>query len=308
VRLVTSDTHACLLAAYVGDLSGIKIEIKDQIEHSINSESTHLAEPDTTFDFNDRALAGRVVLVAGGTGGLGSATVALLARDGATVVAGYLSDRERAERLKQALEAKYDCKIHLVAGDISTADVRTSYIHCADSLGQGLYGMVCFTGDPGRVKFDDVTESHLQDSFAKNYVGPLLLAREAANRMINRGNKGSIVMLSTMQAVAPFESSINYAGPKTALIGAARVMAKQWGGPEGIRVNVVAPGVNRAGMALKSIESGKYDFYVEQKIIPRFGRPEDIARVVRLLLEPDNYITGQVITVDGGLTLRRDRG
>ena len=85
-------------------------------------------------------------------------------------------------------------------------------------------------------------------------------------------------------------------------------MAKQWGGPGGVRVNVVAPGVNRAGMALKSIESGKYEFYVEQKIIPRFGRPEDVARVVRLLLEPDNYITGQVLTVDGGLTLRRDRG
>ena len=61
-------------------------------------------------------------------------------------------------------------------------------------------------------------------------------------------------------------------------------------------------------MALKSIEAGKYDFYIQQEIIPRFGKPEDIARVVRLLLEPDNYITGQVITVDGGLTLRRDRG
>ncbi len=85
-------------------------------------------------------------------------------------------------------------------------------------------------------------------------------------------------------------------------------MAKQWGGSEGFRVKVIAPGVNRAGMALRSIESGKYDFYVDQKIIPRFGRPEDVARVVRLLVEPDNYITGQVITVDGGLTLRRDRG
>ena len=135
-----------------------------------------------------------------------------------------------------------------------------------------------------------------------------MLAREAAARMKASKISGSIVLFSTMQAVAPFESSINYAGPKTALIQAARILAKQWGGPGGIRVNVIAPGVNKAGMALASIESGKYDFYVEQGIIPRFGRPEDIARVVRLLLEPDNYITGQVITVDGGLTLRRDRG
>ena len=260
------------------------------------------------FDFNERSLAGRVVLVAGGTGGLGSAAVALLAREGATVVAGYRDDNARAETLKHALEARYTTTVRLVAGDIADPEVRSKYVESADALGAGLYGLVCFTGDPARVKFDDATGADLHASMEQNYVAPLLLAREAATRMTKRGNEGAIVLLSTMQAVAAFESSINYAGPKTALIQAARIMAKQWGGPGGIRVNVVAPGVNRAGMAMKSIESGKYDFYVDKKIIPRFGRPEDVARVVRLLLEPDNYITGQVITVDGGLTLRRDRG
>jgi 3-oxoacyl-[acyl-carrier protein] reductase len=260
------------------------------------------------FDFNERSLAGRVVLVAGGSGGLGSATVALLARDGATTVIGYREDRNRAEALKQALEARYKAAIHLIEGDIADPAVRARYVEAAESAGEGIYGFVCFAGDPARVKFDDVTDADMRDSMENNYIAPVLLARESARRMSERGTEGAIVLLSTMQAVAPFESSINYAGPKTALIQAARIMAKQWGGPGGIRVNVVAPGVNRAGMAVKSIESGKYDFYIEQKIIPRFGRPEDVARAVRLLLEPDNYITGQVVTVDGGLTLRRDRG
>lgn len=260
------------------------------------------------FDFGDRPLAGRVVLVAGGTGGLGGATVALLAREGATVIAGYKKDRQRAEALKMAVEARYKATVQLVEGDISESEVRARYVDAADMLGDGLYGLVCFTGDPARVKFDDVADSDVLDSMQKNYVAPILLARDAAARMMKGGSEGAIVLLSTMQAVAAFESSINYAGPKTALIGAARIMAKQWGGPGGVRVNVVAPGVNRAGMALKSIEAGKYDSYVDQKVISRFGRPEDVARVVRLLLEPDNYITGQVITVDGGLTLRRDRG
>jgi NAD(P)-dependent dehydrogenase (short-subunit alcohol dehydrogenase family) len=260
------------------------------------------------FDFNEAGLAGRVVLVAGGTGGLGAATVAVLARDGATVVAGYRSDRGRAEALKQAVRADFGREIHLIEGDISDPTTRARYIEAADSVGEGLYAMLCFTGDPARVKFDEATDEDLHDSFQKNYVAPILLAREAAGRIQKRGREGAIVLLATMQAVAAFESSVNYAGPKTALIQAARVMAKQWGGPGGIRVNVIAPGVNRAGMAVKSIESGKYDFYIEQKIIPRFGRPEDAARVARLLVEPDNYITGQVITVDGGLTLRRDRG
>lgn len=262
---------------------------------------------DFDFDFNERGLEGRVVLVAGGTGGLGSATVALLARDGATVVAGYLRARERAEALKLAVEARYRKTIHLVEGDISDPEARARYVETADALGGGLYAMVCFTGDPARVRFDDVSDADLHASMQANYIAPALLAREAARAIRARGSEGAIVLLSTMQAVAVFESSVNYAGPKTALIQAARIMAKQWGGPRGIRVNVIAPGVNRAGMALKSIESGKYDFYVEQQIIPRFGRPEDVARVARLLVEPDNYITGQVVTVDGGLTLRRDR-
>jgi 3-oxoacyl-[acyl-carrier protein] reductase len=267
-----------------------------------------LPERGFEFDFTDRSLAGRVVLVAGGTGGLGSATVALLARDGATVIAGYRNDTARAEAVKLAVEAKYKSPIYLVRGDIADPDVRARYVNTADALGEGLYGLICFTGDPARVRFADVTDADLHESLEKNYIAPLLLARESATRMMKRGSEGAVVLLSTMQAVAAFESSINYAGPKTALIQAARIMAKQWGGPGGVRVNVIAPGVNRAGMALKSIESGKYDFYIDQKIIPRFGRPEDVARVARLLLEPDNYITGQVITVDGGLTLRRDLG
>lgn len=256
------------------------------------------------FDFHDR-IQGRTVLVAGGTGGLGSAASALLAKNGATVVAGYRGNIERAEALKHHIRTHYEADLHLVKGDIADPEVRRRYVESADAIGEGIYGLVCFTGDPARVKFAEAEDSDLQDSMEANYVAPLLLAREAAAAMKRRQISGSIVLISTMQAVGVFESSVNYAGPKVALIHSGRIIARELGGPEGIRVNIVAPGVNRAGMALASIEAGKYDFYLEEGIIPRFGRPEDVARVVRLLMEPDNYITGEVITVDGGLTLRR---
>ena len=104
----------------------------------------------------------------------------------------------------------------------------------------------------------------------------------------------------SMQGTAIFPGSTTYAAPKAALVHTARILAKQWK----IQVNVVAPGVNNAGMAEQSVRSGKYDPYLEKKVIPRFGRPEDVARAILFFLEPDNYVTGQVLTVDGGLSLK----
>ena len=132
----------------------------------------------------------------------------------------------------------------------------------------------------------------------------MLLARTF--RAALGSESGAIVLLSTMQAIVPFEGSLAYAVPKAALVHAARLLAKEWGGAADVRVNVVAPGVTAAGMAEASIRSGKYDRFISGGVVSRFGRPEDVARAIRFFLEPDAYVTGQVLVVDGGLTLRRD--
>jgi NAD(P)-dependent dehydrogenase (short-subunit alcohol dehydrogenase family) len=131
----------------------------------------------------------------------------------------------------------------------------------------------------------------------------MLLAREAADRMRAAKTSGAIFLLSTMQAVALFPGSTAYAGDKAALQHAAKILAKECRGPANIRVNVIAPGIMQAGMAEASIASGKYDRFLDEGTIPRFGRARDVARAVRFLVEPDNYVTGQVISVDGGITL-----
>ncbi len=106
-----------------------------------------------------------------------------------------------------------------------------------------------------------------------------------------------------MQANALFAGSTAYAAQKEALQHAARILAKECRGARNIRVNVVSPGVTAAGMAEASIAAGKYDRFIHEDVISRFGRADDIARAVRFFLEPDNYITGQVLCVDGGITL-----
>jgi len=131
-----------------------------------------------------------------------------------------------------------------------------------------------------------------------NFIGPVLLARDFAAAV--GGGDAAMVFISTMQGIGVFAGSTVYAAPKAALIHTARILAKQWK----IRVNVVAPGVNNAGMAEQSVVSGKYNSFLEKGVIPRFGRPTDVARAIVFFLEPDCYLSGQVLAVDGGLITR----
>ncbi len=220
-------------------------------------------------------VAGLEILLAGGAGGLGSASAELLKSEGANVI---VSSRQ-----------------HGIRADITVADDRKRLL---DALGK-LYGLVVFTGSPARGEMEEA----MRISHQVNYEGPILLAREAAERMKATGTQGAIVLFATMQAVALFPGSTAYAGEKAALLHAARILAKECRGQANIRVNVIAPGVMAAGMAEASIASGKYERYLKDGIIPRYGKAQDVARVVRFLLEPDNYVTGQVLSVDGGITL-----
>lgn len=225
------------------------------------------------------------VILAGGAGGLGSETARLLASQGAKLVVSYAQDRARAEQLSDIAK--------IVQADITNEEDRARLLDSAESL----YGLVVFTGIAARAAKD------WDQSLAVNYTGPILLAREAAERMKQAKVSGSIVLIATMQTVGLFPNSTIYAGAKAALVHAGKILAKENRGPGEVRVNIISPGVMNAGMAAVSIQSGKYDKCLNEGSIPRWGAAADVARAAAFLLEPDNYITGQHLLVDGGLNL-----
>jgi NAD(P)-dependent dehydrogenase (short-subunit alcohol dehydrogenase family) len=237
------------------------------------------------------SLKGREVVLAGGAGGLGSAVASRLVAEGARVILSFHRNRERA--------SCWQDRAVVIQADLTAAEDRARLLAAAPNL----YGLVVLAGDPARVSEPGEVEAAMRRSHEVNYLGPILLAREAAARMKTSRVEGAIVLFSTMQANALFAGSSVYAAQKAALQHAARILAKECRGPSNIRVNVVSPGVMAAGMAEASIASGKYNRFLEEGVIHRFGRAEDVARAVRFLLEPDNYVTGQVLCVDGGMTL-----
>ena len=242
-------------------------------------------------------MKGKAIILAGGSGGLGSAVAEAIAKQGGVPVIGYLSNRVRADELARNIFEKYGIRAPVVGGDILEAATRERLLAEAGNAGE-LYGLVPLAGIPARVPIESATEADLMNSMRVNFAGPVLLARDFAAAVGERD--ASIVFVATMQAVGIFPGSTVYAAPKAALVHTARILARQWK----IRVNVVAPGVNDAGMAESSVRSGKYDTFIQGHIIQRFGQPEDVARAILLFLQPDGYITGQVLAVDGGLSLR----
>jgi 3-oxoacyl-[acyl-carrier protein] reductase len=251
------------------------------------------------------SLGGKSILVAGATGGLGQAIVSALSNHECSMMLVHREDDEKTSTLRSKLKNThgrttfYEC-------DFTNADEINDAIQIFFEQEKDPYALINLIGDPARVDWQKAQITHMQDSFLKNASAPLHSAKEFGLRLRSRGRSGAIVLFSSMQGVYPFEGSLYYGTSKAALIHGAKILAKDFGGDPFVRVNVIAPGVNLAGMAEESIRKGKYEKFVQQKIIPRYGRAEDVAGAVLFLLEPNLYMTGQTMLYDGGLTLRRD--
>ncbi|MET1255392.1 3-oxoacyl-[acyl-carrier-protein] reductase [Aliikangiella maris] len=241
-----------------------------------------------------------IAFVSGGSRGIGRAVAIQLAKDGFDIAFCYHSNVDAANEVKQQIE----------------------------SLGKKAYVVACDVSDYAAVKkmFEEIEENFGEVSVVVNNAGinadsPLpLMDPENWNKVINtnlnsvfnvcrsaalsfiRQAKGSIVNLSSVSGVYGNPSQTNYSAAKAGIIGFSKALAKEMG-RYNVRVNVVAPGLIETDMTSGMTDKAKK--LLEKKILlKRIGNVEDIAHAVSFLCsEKSSYMTGQILQIDGGITV-----
>lgn len=242
----------------------------------------------------------KTVIVTGGSRGIGRAICEKFAENGANIVLNYSSSDAAAQEVKAKIEES-GAKCILVKGSVAEKETADNCIKAAlDNFGSVdvLVNNAGITRDGLAMKMKD---EDFDDVIAVNLKGAFNFIRAAARPMAKQKG-GSIVNLSSVSGVAGNAGQINYSASKAGVIGMTKTIAKELAG-KNVTCNAVAPGFITTDM------TGVLSDTVKEKIgneipLKRFGTPEEVADLVLFLSSVHaKYITGQIISIDGGMIM-----
>lgn len=245
-------------------------------------------------------LKGKTAIVTGAARGIGRAIALKLASNGVNIVLNYRSSEEKAIEVEEEIK-KLGVEVLRVKGDISKlTDVENLVNSAKDRFGviDIMVNNAGITKDTlilrmKEEEFDSVIDTNLKGVFnCLKAITPIMVKQKT----------GKIINLSSVVGIVGNAGQVNYAASKAGVIGMTKSLAKEVGS-RGITVNAVAPGFIETEMTEVLGEKLKEE---SKKAIPlkRLGKPEDVAAVVSFLASDEaNYVTGQVINVDGGMVM-----
>ncbi len=244
-------------------------------------------------------LTGQTGLITGAAHRIGAAVAEQLHQLGMDLFIHYRRSRDAAENLKQRLEGRRPHSVHLIQADLLDPESHERMLDQVREHNRGLDLLINNASSFYPTPLDQVTESQWDDLIGSNLKAPFFLSRAAAPLL--RERHGSIINLVDIHAFRPLKDHPIYSIAKAGNAMLVKSLARELG-PE-IRVNGVAPG------AILWPEQGLSDedrkTIVERTALKRPGQVSDIARTVVFLHRDADYITGQIIPVDGGRTLQQ---
>jgi glucose 1-dehydrogenase len=249
-------------------------------------------------------LAGRRALVTGAATGIGRATAARLAADGASVIVNYVGPSGDADSAVKEI-ADAGGKAVAIAADVSMEDeVVAMFEGARDELGGPVDLLVNNAGIEKPFKLVDMPLEEWEKVLAVNLTGAFLCTREAARGMLGAGIPGAVVNVSSVHEVIPWPEFSHYCASKGGMKLFAQTVARELA-PHGIRVVNVAPGAILTPINKDLIDHpDKLAAVVEEIPIGRAGQPEEIAGAVAWVAGPEAaYVVGSTLFVDGGMTL-----
>lgn len=250
-------------------------------------------------------LNGKAAIVTGSATGIGRSAALALARRGCNVVINYTRSEVEAQETVRSVQAA-GAQALLFRADVSDdAAVRQMVAACEQEFGR-LDVLVNCAGTTHFAPPEDleaITQQVWDRIFSVNVHGTFLATR-AATPLLKRSGEGAVVNLSSIAGLRPAAQVIPYAASKAAIanmtVSFARILA-----PE-VRVNAVAPGWME-GRWMEAALGDKYDALMERRAqrtpLHRVATPEDVAQTILSLIECNDFVTGQILAIDGGYSL-----
>jgi len=255
---------------------------------------------------NQGALKGEVALVTGATSGIGEAIARRFAAEGACVaVVGR--DEERGQRVVREITARDGEAVFFPADVTDDAAVARLLARVVQTFGDlGIVVNNAGLSKAGTVV--DTTPGDWEMLWQVNVTSAFLVAHHAMPHLLRRG-AGAVINVSSEAGLKGLKDRAAYCAAKSAIVGLTRAMAVDHS-PDSVRVNCICPGTVETPMIGRMIESNSdpralRDAFLQRRLTPFLGTPEDVAEAAVYLALPGNrYVTGAVLSVDGGASAR----